>query len=70
MAWLFGSLTEEALSSVYGLHSAQEVWFTLGKKYNRVSATRKLDLQRKLQGMTKGHNTMIEYLNGVKSVCD
>lgn len=46
MAWLFGSLTEEALRSVYGLHSAQEVWFTLGKKYYRVSATRKLDLQR------------------------
>ena len=34
MAWLFGSLTEDALSSVYGLHSAQEVWFSLGKKYN------------------------------------
>ena len=31
MAWLFGSLTEDALRSVYGLHSAQEVWFTLGK---------------------------------------
>lgn len=43
MAWLFGSLTEEALHSVCGLHSAQEVWYSLGKKYNRVSATRKLD---------------------------
>ena len=70
MAWLFGSLTEKALGSVYGLQSAQEVWFTLGKKYNRVSATRKLDLQRKLQGMTKGQKNMSEYLNGVKSVCD
>ena len=46
MAWLFGSLSEEALRSVYGLQSAQEVWF--GQKYNRVSATRKLDLQHKL----------------------
>lgn len=70
MAWLFGSLTEEALRSVYGLHSAQDVWFSLGKKYNRVSATRKLDLQRKLQGMKKGQKTMTEYLNDIKSVCD
>lgn len=44
MAWLFGSLSEEALRSVYGLNSAQDVWFCLGKKYNRISATRKLDL--------------------------
>ena len=70
MAWLFGSLTEEALRSVYGLHSAQEVWLSLSKKYNRVSATRKLDLQRKLQGMKKDQKTMSEYLNEVKSVCD
>ncbi|CAF1744189.1 unnamed protein product, partial [Brassica napus] len=70
MSWLFGSLTEEALRSVYGLHSAQEVWFSLGKKYNRVSATRKLDLQRKLQGMTKGQKFMTEYLGEVKGVCD
>ena len=58
MAWLFGSLSEEALRSVYGLTSAQEVWFSLGKKYNRVSATRKLDLQRKLQGMNKNQKSM------------
>lgn len=36
MAWLFGLLTEEAIRSVYGLTSAQEVWFSLGQKYNRV----------------------------------
>lgn len=70
MAWLFGSLTEEALRSIYGLHSAQDVWFSLGKKYNRVSATRKLDLQRKLQGMKKNQKTMFAYLGEIKAVCD
>lgn len=70
MAWLFGSLIEEALRSVYGLTSSQEVWFSLGKKYNCVSATRKLDLQRKLQGMNKNQKSMSEYLSEVKSVCD
>ena len=70
MAWLFGSLTEEAVRSVYGLQSAQEVWLSHAKKYNRVSATRKLDLQRKLQGMAKDQKSMTEYLNDVKGVCD
>ena len=70
MAWLFGSLSEEALRSVYGLNSAQEVWYSLGKKYNRVSATRKLDLQRKLQGMNKNQKSMSEYLGEIKGICD
>ena len=70
MAWLFGSLSEEALRSVYGLNSAQDVWFCLGKKYNCISATCKLDLQRKLQGMSKKDKSMTEYLNDVKGVCD
>lgn len=70
IAWLFGSLTEDALRSVYGLRSANEVWLSLAKKYNRVSSTRKLDLQRKLQGMAKNNKSMSEYLSEVKSVCD
>lgn len=70
MAWLFGSLTEDALRSIYGLQSAHEVWFFLAKKYNRISATRKLDLQCKLQGMAKNQKSMTEYLNYVKGVCD
>lgn len=39
-AWLIGSLSEDALKSIYGLQSSQEIWFALAKKYNRVSATR------------------------------
>lgn len=44
MAWIYGTLSEGALRSVYGLHTSQEVWYSLGQKYNRVSATRKLAL--------------------------
>lgn len=54
MAWLIGSLTEEALKSVYGLHTSQEIWFALAKKYNRVSATRRLDIQRRIHTTLKG----------------
>lgn len=44
MAWLVGSLSEEAIKSVYGLRSSQELWYFLAQKYNRISPTRKLDL--------------------------
>ncbi|XP_019099667.1 PREDICTED: UDP-glycosyltransferase 76E11-like [Camelina sativa] len=44
MAWIFGSLSEPALRAVYGMHSAQEVWSALAKKFNRVSTTRKFKL--------------------------
>ena len=44
MAWLIGSLSEEALKCVYGLHSSQEIWYALAKKDNIVSATRRLDM--------------------------
>ncbi|KAG7573078.1 Integrase catalytic core [Arabidopsis suecica] len=70
MAWLFGSLSETALKTVYGLRSSHEVWFSLSKKYNRVSATRKLDLQRKMQSTLKGDRTMSEYLTEMKTICD
>ncbi|KAG7539479.1 Ribonuclease H-like superfamily [Arabidopsis suecica] len=70
MAWIFGSLSEDTLKSVYGLRSSQEVWFFLAKKYNRVSATRKLDIQRKIQTTTKGNRTLSQYLSEIKSLCD
>lgn len=70
LAWLYGTLSEDALKTVYGLHTAQEVWLTLAKKYNRVSATRKLDLQRRVQTTVKGDKTMTSYLAEIKSLCD
>ncbi|KAG7593481.1 Reverse transcriptase RNA-dependent DNA polymerase [Arabidopsis thaliana x Arabidopsis arenosa] len=70
MAWIFGSLSEDTLKSVYGLRSSQEVWFYLAKKYNRVSATRKLDIQRKIQTTTKGTRSLAQYLSEIKALCD
>lgn len=70
MAWFFGSLSEEALRSVYGLQTAQEVWFSLAKKYNHISASRKCDLQRRLQSVSKQGKTLSEYLSGVTLIWD
>lgn len=70
LAWMYGTLTEDALKSVYGLHTSQEVWLALAKKFNRVSATRCLDLQRKVQTTKKGTKTMSVYLAEIKSLCD
>lgn len=70
LAWIYGTLTEDALKTVYGLHSSLEVWMALAKKYNRVSATRRLDLQRRVQTTVKGTKTMTTYLAEIKSLCD
>ena len=70
MAWIYGTLSENALRSVYGLHTYQEVWFSLGQKYNRVSATRKLSLQRKIQTTSQGNKPMSTYVSEIKTLCD
>lgn len=70
MAWIYGTLSENALRIVYGLTTSQEVWHCLGQKYNRVSATRKLALQRKVQTLSKGTRTMSVYLTEIKTLCD
>lgn len=69
-AWLIGSLSEEALKSIYGVHTSQEIWFALAKKYNRVSATRRLDIQRRIQTTVKGSKSLSQYLSEIKSLCD
>lgn len=70
MGWLLGLLSKDALRSVYGLHTSREVWFSLANKYNRVSASRKSDLQCRLNSVSKEGKSMGEYLNYVKQICD
>ncbi|KAG7594152.1 Reverse transcriptase RNA-dependent DNA polymerase [Arabidopsis thaliana x Arabidopsis arenosa] len=70
LAWIFGSLSESALRVVYGMHSAHEVWSALAKKFNRVSTTRKYDLQKKLRSCLKSGKTMEEYVGEMKQVFD
>ncbi|XP_019090080.1 PREDICTED: uncharacterized protein LOC109128345 [Camelina sativa] len=70
MAWIFGSLTEPALRAVYGMQSAHEVWNALAKKFNRVSTTRKFELQNRLRGCLKIGRTMEEYLSELKQIYD
>jgi len=69
-AWIFGSLSEEALKVVIGLNSAQEVWLGLARRFNRVSTTRKYDLQKRLGTSSKAGKTMDAYLSEVKNICD
>ena len=70
MAWLLGSLTEDAIKIVYGLRSSQEVWHFLAQKYNRVSPLRKLELQSRIQSTKKGTHSLSEYLSEIKGLCD
>lgn len=68
--WLVGSLSENTLKGIYGLNTSQEVRLSLAKKFNRVSASRKLDIQRKIQTNTKNQKSMAIYLAEIKSLCD
>ena len=70
MAWFVGSLSENVISSVYGLRSSQELWYFLAQKFNRVSPTRKLELQSLIQTIKKGSRSLSEYLTEIKSICD
>ncbi|XP_019086256.1 PREDICTED: uncharacterized protein LOC109126840 [Camelina sativa] len=70
MAWIFGSLSEPALRMVYGMQSAQEVWTALAKKFNRVSTTRKFELQNRLRACIKIGRTMEQYLSELKQIFD
>ncbi|XP_010515027.1 PREDICTED: uncharacterized protein LOC104790924 [Camelina sativa] len=70
MAWILGSLSETAIRVVYGLQSSQEVWSALAKKFNRVSTTRKFELQNKLRACLKSGRPMEDYLNELKQVFD
>ncbi|XP_010495533.1 PREDICTED: uncharacterized protein LOC104772640 [Camelina sativa] len=70
MAWIFGSLMEPALRAVYGMQSVYEVWNALAKKLNRVSTTRKFELQNRLRDCLKIGRTMEEYLSELKQIYD
>lgn len=69
-AWIFGSLSENSLRCVYGLSTAHEVWVALAKRYNRISPTRRLELQRRIQSITKQNKSMSTYLSEIKDLCD
>ena len=69
-SWLLGSLTEDILSVVVGSKTSQEVWLNLASHFNRISASRVFELQRRLHGLSKEGKTMDEYLRCLKNICD
>lgn len=69
-AWLLGYLSEDILSVVVGANTAQDVWVSLAKQFNRVSFSRLFELQRRLQTVSKGSKSMGDYLREVKNLCD
>ncbi|CAL9248911.1 unnamed protein product [Arabidopsis halleri] len=70
MSWLLGSMSEDVLRLVVDTISAQEVWLTLANHFNRVSSSRLFELQRRLENTSKLDKSMIEYLRGLKNICD
>jgi hypothetical protein len=63
-------LTEEAMSTVVGLTSSHDVWFTLEITFNHHSKSQELRFKDELQDMKKDTRSVVEYSREFKSVCD
>lgn len=61
------SLTESILSTVFGLHTSQQVWNLLAHKYASQSRSRVSHLKRQLQCLHQGSKTCSEYLQFAKN---
>jgi len=70
LSLLFTFLTEEAMSTVVGLTSSHDVWFTLETTFNHHSKSRELRFKDELQDMKKDTRSVVEYSREFKSVCD
>lgn len=69
-SWLFGTLSEEVLSSVYTLPTSREVWISLADNFNKSSVSREFSLRRSLQLLTKKDKTLAVYSREFKIICD
>lgn len=68
--WITTTLSEEVLGIVVGLNSSQEVWNALVYSFAQVSSDRSLALKQRLTSITKGFDSLSEYLRKFKIICD
>jgi hypothetical protein len=68
--WLTATLFEEVLGIAVGLNTAVKVWNALVHSFARVSPDRRLALKHRLTTITRGTDTLAEYLQRFKAVCD
>ncbi|KAJ1692595.1 hypothetical protein LUZ63_009293 [Rhynchospora breviuscula] len=70
LGWLRSSLTEPLLAQVVSCNTAAELWALLHRTFSATSQARLIELQQRLQGISKGGSTCAEYLQQIRSLAD
>ena len=70
LSWINFTLSEDVLSTVYGLDTSKQVWTALANCFASHSRSRIAHLKRKLQNLTQGPKTCSEHLQTAKSLAD
>lgn len=70
LLWLKSTLTERALASVARSTSANQAWLTLERTFQAQTRAQRLQLTTKLQTITKGASSMIDYLDQKRQIAD
>uniref|UniRef100_A0A5B7BD59 Retrotransposon Copia-like N-terminal domain-containing protein n=1 Tax=Davidia involucrata TaxID=16924 RepID=A0A5B7BD59_DAVIN len=70
MAVINATLTPTALSSVIGYKTSRDVWLALERHFSSTSRSNILQLKANLQSLTKGKDTIDQYIQKVKAARD
>jgi hypothetical protein len=70
LSWLNTTLNESVLSTLYGLHTSQQVWNFLATRFALQSRTRVTHLRRELQSIRQGSKTCSAYLQEAKNLAN
>ncbi|KAF6149562.1 hypothetical protein GIB67_003710 [Kingdonia uniflora] len=69
-AWITATISEEALGTVVGITTSNDVWNALANAYSQNSQAREFELLFKLQEKKKDSTPLYVYLTEFKSTCD
>ncbi|XP_020415634.1 uncharacterized protein LOC109948113 [Prunus persica] len=67
---LQGSLSEEILPYVVGAATSRTLWLNLERRFSSLSESHIIELQSKLQSLSKGDHSMSQYLKSIKHIAD
>ncbi|KAF6136971.1 hypothetical protein GIB67_030735 [Kingdonia uniflora] len=69
-AWITATISEEALGTVVGITTSNDVWNALANAYSQNLQAREFELLFKLQEKKKDSTPLYVYLTEFKSTCD
>ena len=70
LSWINSTLSEDVLSTVYGLDTSKQVWTALANRFASQSRSRIAHFKRQLKNLTQGSKTCSKHLQTTKSLVD